>query len=485
MSFKKSSNHYFKSLFLILSLFILSCQKENQVQPEAQSLSQTADENICQEKFSSKSFINATRQTTAASITNVPFTIDSTFTVTEGISAVADRKRLKVAFEGYDGVPTGFYVEAGASVTLKVTKKTGTRYPKLVIGTLSRGYSVADENWQSSTNILEVQLTEGTNTISNTTANGGLIYLKYTYDTSPSGSTFVRFLSGMKPVPMFKRGTTTHDQWLSMLNTLNDVPDVILTGQRVIVVSSKENAVLYQNEDQFEVLKNLDRVVVEEEKMMGLDNLTALDAPRIHKMLLVQHSHPTQYLYAYYGRTAYKSTKMNTVLTVAGIQTDGWGVFHEIGHTYQQSWKWSAVVEVSNNVYSQALFRYFNIESRLKTDNRWPEVATFLATTDASRDYNASTTSYWVRLGMFQQLYLAFGDNFFVQQHKMFRQEAPSLGNDENRMRWFMLNACKVSGKNLGSFFRKWGFKVNETIYTEINALNLPAPTTDLTKLTD
>lgn len=417
--------------------------------------------------------------------TTFDFTIDSTFTVTETISAVEDKKRMRVAFEGYDAAPVGFYLEAGASVTLRVTKKTGTRYPKLVIGTLSRNYAANDQYWQSNTNILQVQLIEGPNVVTNTTTTGGLLYLRYTSDSNPNSSASVKFLSGMKPVPVFKKDATTNAQWVSMLSTLNNVPDAILIGQRVIVVSSRAKAIEYKNENQLDLLRKLDNVVATEERFMGFDSSSALHAPRLHKALMTEHSHPTLYMYAFWGRTAYLPSGMQSILTTNGIYKDGWGPWHEIGHTYQQTWKWDALGEVTNNIYSLEVQRKHGFPSRLLADNQWAKAAAFLALEDATRDFNSSAASVWVRLCLFQQLYLAFGDSFFIQHHKMYRQENPTLNSDEARMRWFMLNACKVSGKNLGVFFRKWGFKVNETIYTEINALNLPNPTTDLTKIAE
>ena len=48
-----------------------------------------------------------------------------------------------------------------------------------------------------------------------------------------------------------------------------------------------------------------------------------------------------------------------------------------------------------------------------------------------------------------------------------------------------MLSACQIAQKDLSDFFRKWGFKVDESVYTAISDLNLPAPTQDLTALRD
>jgi hypothetical protein len=85
---------------------------------------------------------------------------------------------------------------------------------------------------------------------------------------------------------------------------------------------------------------------------------------------------------------------------------------------------------------------------------------------------------------MFQQLWLVYGDNFFQQLHRQTREEKPIMVDDEAKMRYFMLKASKISGKDLTGFFKKWGLK-NVLAYAEIRALNLPAPVQDLSLLTD
>ena len=91
---------------------------------------------------------------------------------------------------------------------------------------------------------------------------------------------------------------------------------------------------------------------------------------------------------------------------------------------------------------------------------------------------------------MFQQLKLAFGENFYHELHRQARRETARPTTTDTRMRWFMLKACSISGKNLTSFFQKWGMKLStqtatDAVFTEIVALGLPNPATDLTLLTD
>jgi hypothetical protein len=290
----------------------------------------------------------------------------------------------------------------------------------------------------------------------------------------------------MKAMPFYVKGKTTKAQWLSMLKSLSSSPDVILSGDRSIIVCSSINANQFKNEDQNEVLSTLDGIIKTEETIMGLDNLTPLDAPRVHKIMFVQHANPDLYMYAYWQRTAYSDEGVQYLLSVKNLKAEAWGPWHEIGHTYQQRWKWDALTEVTNNIYSLKVERDFGVKpNKLTSKKAWPLVDAFLALDDATRNFNTPTLSVFMRLAMFHQLYMAFGENFYIKQHKAYRLEKPVLNTDEAKMRWFMLNACKSSGKNLKAFFQKWGFKVNPAIYAELDALKLPSPETDLTLLRD
>ena len=121
---------------------------------------------------------------------------------------------------------------------------------------------------------------------------------------------------------------------------------------------------------------------------------------------------------------------------------------------------------------------------RLARDKVWSKISSHLASTDANKNFNARSVDVFVRLGMFHQLWLAYGDNFFQQLHRQAREEKLPLSNDAAKMRYFMLKACTISGKDLTGFFKKWGLQA-DAVYADIAALNLPVPTTDPSTLTD
>src|SRR5690625_7667351 len=86
---------------------------------------------------------------------------------------------------------------------------------------------------------------------------------------------------------------------------------------------------------------------------------------------------------------------------------------------------------------------------------------------------------------MYQQLWIAFGDEFYQKLHRRTREGTPGLENREDKMRYFMLQATEISGVDLGDFFRRWGLRVDESVYSEIASKGLSLPGQDLTKLTD
>lgn len=131
------------------------------------------------------------------------------------------------------------------------------------------------------------------------------------------------------------------------------------------------------------------------------------------------------------------------------------------------------------NIYSLAAKRAIHPGQQGMSTSDWNSIMNYLAQPQAAKNFNAGSVSLFMRLGMFQQLWLAYGDAFYHTLHKRVRTEAPSSGTDEVEMRTFMLYASQISGHNLGQFFRDWGLNVNQSVYDEINALGYPAPATN------
>ena len=123
----------------------------------------------------------------------------------------------------------------------------------------------------------------------------------------------------------------------------------------------------------------------------------------------------------------------------------------------------------------------------MNRQNKWAEVQSYLAKAEADKDFNDSSTNVWIRLGMFYQLQIAYGEDFYKNLHKQIREDNPYVGSKEDRMRVFMLYACKSANRDLTNFFKTWGYKFSSVsnVYNEIAALGFVAPDTDLTQLED
>ena len=59
----------------------------------------------------------------------------------------------------------------------------------------------------------------------------------------------------------------------------------------------------------------------------------------------------------------------------------------------------------------------------------------------------------WMRLGMFWQLELAFGEDFYPSLHKRYREEQKSLSSEQAKRQYFVVSASKISGKKSNSIF--------------------------------
>lgn len=408
--------------------------------------------------------------------------VDSVQVFNQIISAEAEAHRLGLSFFFSDFEPTGVYLKSNATLKLNVTLLEGTAYPELLVGTYSRG---TDWNKQPQS----YRLQSGLNTIS-VTGQGGMVYVRYITDGEPKGKVKIEFKSGWKHSATYRYKKTTNANWKKMLKYFSDVPNATLVGNKEFLVVSRQKAIEFQDKDQDKLLETIDEVINVQNNLSGMDSSKDIHKPMSHKLLMSEYLGNDYYMFAYWYRTAYrKSDAVQYILNPESLRKDGWGPWHEIGHMHQMSaWTWSGVVETTVNLYSLAVEKHFGVSpSRFKRENRWQQVQSYLSQTNEQKDFNAGSTDIWVRLGMFYQLQLAFGDDFLKRLHKYIREQKPTIYSDEDKMRTFMLAACISSDKDLTDFFKKWGMKFegSDEVYNEISKLRLTETDHDITLLTD
>ncbi|WP_346086894.1 M60 family metallopeptidase [Sphingobacterium ginsenosidimutans] len=399
------------------------------------------------------------------------------FKITPSASTEVDRLQFRANHN--DMQATGFYVAPNSTITLNVKINTGTTVARLAIGTPFR------DNIRPVRQYFNLQA--GTQTF---TADqyGGLVYVIYTANNySTPGEIEVTFGDGFIPVPYFQKGKTTHAQWLVTLDSLkNSAPDVMFSSDRTIMVANMDEALLYQNEDQQLIVDRLDSIIGFSNYISGLSGTSGVHAIPYNKHLItVRDSSAGGYMAAGISIYFTESLSYRMLQPKYLSNTNGWGIWHEVGHTYQQkAWTWGNLTETTVNVYSLASERGFGIPvSRITANNSWPKLDTYFQKNIADRNFNAGDND--LKMIMFHQLWLAFGDNLYINLSRSTRENRPTVSTDAEKMRYFMLSACQITQKDLSDFFRKWGFKVDESVYTEIANLSLTAPAQDITLLRD
>ena len=433
------------------------------------------------------SFVSCTKEDTSNPSNDDPTNNDLSLAITIEEKPTADNEadRLAIWYPASDFEPVGLYLPPGKAIVINVNNLEGNTQPKLLVGTYSR------TKWNDKPTVHN--LNEGDNTIKDT--DGGLMYLKYvTNATNPSGKVDVTFKGG-EPVPFYKLGKTTHEEWLKMLDSMT-YRDVHLISNRVMLTVSKETALKFKNFSQDETLIKLDSVSDIEDYISGIDGSSDLHMPNVHKMLITETSDPDVFLAAARHRIMVETGACDRFMNPIRISDNSWGIWHEMGHHRQAlNWDWNEVDEVTVNIYSLAVLYAFEGSLRwLRGHDVWNVLADYYFQLPLEdRDYNKDTRITGKgRLAMFRQLWIAYGDEFYIKLHKLAREDnakpnpriKPRYGSTGNeQMAHFMLLATEASGYNLKDFFTQWGFRLPPKDFNTLDALNLPEPTIDLLKL--
>ena len=73
-----------------------------------------------------------------------------------------------------------------------------------------------------------------------------------------------------------------------------------------------------------------------------------------------------------------------------------------------------------------------------------------------------------MKLGMFWQLRMAFGEDFYPRLHRHYRENPRHFADNEAKVPHFMKTASLISGKNLEPFFTAWGMPMADETLQEI-----------------
>jgi len=406
------------------------------------------------------------------------------YTITEKPTAYLEADRLGIWFPASDFEALGLYLAPNRPIEVHVKNTNGNSQPKLLVGTYSR-YKYADVP-------TVYELAAGCNTIVDPT--GGLLYLQFVTEETPSAEAQVT-VSGGSPIPSYVLGESTHEEWLHDLKTMS-YEDVQFISNKTMVVVSKAAALQYKDEDQDFMLTTLDRISDAADYISGTDGSSDLHKPNVHKILLTELAEEDVdfTLAAEEYRILVPTKSLKFVMDPAFASSASWGLWHEMGHHRQAlNWDWNEVDEVTVNIYSLAcLYEFDGTITWLKGKEVWDVLADYFKTPIEERNFNSDKTIGGNgRLAMFRQLWIAFGDEFYIKVHQLAREDnaktEPRIAardlDTENQMANFMVFASQASGYNLTNFFREWGFVLPQEDYDVLAALNLPEPEIDLISL--
>ncbi|AJS58516.1 NPCBM/NEW2 domain-containing protein [Paenibacillus sp. IHBB 10380] len=353
--------------------------------------------------------------------------------------------------------PTGLYAQPNEQIKIEVS---GDKPITAVIGVHRH-----DKEWA-----LFYPLQPGINTISS--PNGGLL----SFDNSNNeGSINVNVVSGGSPVPFFVLGKNTNADWQAMMNAYPNAPSVVLQSERALFVfyyATAKDHIL--NQDPIAVLQTYDKFITAQDQISGLSNSDSDPRHRLDRHLIgfveSEKTMPGAYAYAWYdGAIMPKETGASA--DALNLTRTGWGQYHEAGHLRQQGpWNWDGMTEVNVNLYSLAAKKVLKPTEPARSQGEY--LAAFTFVDQPTKNFSDSNS----KLEMLWQLNLAFGDNFYPELHRLYREMANAdlPTTDDQKKQAFILNTSKVAHYDLTPFFDKWGLSATNETRNKINSLNLP-----------
>lgn len=372
-------------------------------------------------------------------------------------------------------MPTGIYVKPNEQVTIEVL---GTQKIRAIIGTHQY-----DKQWGK-----EIVLSPGSNTISS--PNGGLLGFDNYQDT---GTVKVKVTQGGSPVPFFELGKHKKEDWITMMNMYPDAHAVQLKSEKAVFTVTRDSAQKYiVDQDPVPLLKKYDEMIRAQDKISGLSKTDPNPLHRSTRRIWAFVENPNKPDWGMYASLdgAVFTTAGNAIESALNINKFGWGQMHEAGHTRQQyPWIWNdlrGMTEVTVNLYSLAAQKQLfpNQSTRLEKEGDYDKAFAYLKQTD--KDYK-NINDLFVKVVMLWQLHLAYGEDFYPNLHKLYREipEDQLPKTDEEKIQAFIYNTSKVAKQNLLPFFDQWGLKASQETRQKVEALHNPTLIAPIWEATD
>lgn len=364
------------------------------------------------------------------------------------------------------GMPWSYLQPTGRCVLenqpFAVFVRTEDIAPGLVIGDF-KTYKWGDQT--------RLPLTPGWNFFIAPTA--GILYLNNPYEAPEQKSAPTAVFAGATAFPYYEYGKTTPEEWQAMLEAENPYGMAEIMTGTCLITASAGNAKKHVDDPQA-LCESYNHLMDVYARLMGWDENAAPPHRRptnLQHLLEVDH----MYMYATNYRTAYHFNSMKPVLNNRAFRNDGWGPWHEIGHTHQvPGYKFHNTTEVTVNIFSLEMQTSLGQKARIDTPGYRRQLKAYFE--QPERDYH-KMEDVFLKLCMFWQLRMAFGDNFYPALHRIYRErELPTRG-DAEKVQTFIRVSSEVAGCDLSPFYDAWGLPpTDETrkILSELEKLETP-----------
>ncbi|PGD04176.1 M60 family metallopeptidase [Bacillus toyonensis] len=392
-----------------------------------------------------------------------------------GTGSFWDEAKREKRGEQKNYMPTGIYVKPNEQVTITVS---GTQKIRAIIGTHQY-----DKEWGK-----EIDLSPGSNTISS--PNGGVLGLDNFQST---GTVKVQVTQGGSPIPFFVLGKHTKADWIAMMNNYPNAHAVQLKSERAVLTVTRDSANKYiVNQDPVPLLNKYDEMIKAQDKLAGLSETDPNPLHRSTRRIWAFVENPNAQSWGMYASWdgAVFTTAGEAIKSTLNVNEFGWGQMHEAGHARQQyPWTWNdlrGMGEVTNNLYSLVADKkiYPNKPTRLESEGDYNRAFAYLKQTN--KEYK-NIDDLFVKLVMLWQLHLAYGDDFYPNLHKLYREtpEDQLPKTDEDKIQTFIYNTSKIAKQNVLPFFDQWGLKATQETRQKVEALNNPTLIAPIWEATD
>lgn len=249
-----------------------------------------------------------------------------------------------------------------------------------------------------------------------------------------------------------------------------------------------------------ETLNDLEKIIGWYNEISGLDGTSDLNMPSALRIHYIQDTvTPSKelenvFMYATDYLVGMPADSASDLLSNEKRKY-AWSIWHETGHKYQQhDWTWDEVTETTVNIYSLYAQGQWGFPSRLndkfEADNQtaWQMAKLYLAKAKRSftNDKLMGEEANWIRLVMFEQLRQHFGDQFYPNLHKYYREnqlgEKKTLSKDA-KIQNFILHASMIAKVNLAGYFEDWGIQPTRQTQDKLKQLKLPVADPSLSRL--